>query len=239
MQIINKMTRTDYDPEAEGNTSTEEEEADRWGPDATAAEVEAAPVLAAGQRYDMPNIPEKQSEIEMVIFRAVVGNEIEVLRDLHDQGASFNIHEPGAGNTPLHIACSIGMRNMAQFLVERGAKINVKNLERKTPMHLLVERRWADLAKWLAYQKADLYSKDKFGKVGPLFSRLFGVIVSQCSSVTARLLSSLAERGTDRDCAAARARRGGGRRHSAGGRGDTVWKAATEDQHQGRNRNDR
>ncbi len=47
-----------------------------------------------GQRTDMPVIKEKQSDIEKVIFRAVVGNEIEVLRDLHDRGADFNIYEP-------------------------------------------------------------------------------------------------------------------------------------------------
>jgi hypothetical protein len=29
----------------------------------------------------------------------------------------------------------------------------------QTPLHLLVERRWADLAKWLVYQKADCYMK--------------------------------------------------------------------------------
>lgn len=56
------------------------------------------------------------------------------------------------------------MREMTQFLVERGAQVNVKNNERKTPLHLLVERRWADLAKWLVYQRADCYMKDKYGK---------------------------------------------------------------------------
>jgi hypothetical protein len=50
--------------------------------------------LQRGQRTDMPVIKEKQSDIEKVIFRAVVGNEIEVLRDLHDRGADFNIYEP-------------------------------------------------------------------------------------------------------------------------------------------------
>ena len=47
-----------------------------------------------GQRTDMPVIKEKQSDIEKVIFRAVVGNELAVLRDLHDRGADFNIYEP-------------------------------------------------------------------------------------------------------------------------------------------------
>lgn len=156
------MTRTDYDPDADGSSSSSEEA--RWGDEGAVEEAEPVAMLATGERNDMPVLPDKQSEIDIVIFRAVVGNEIEVLKDLSDSGASFNIYEPAAGNTPLHIACSIGMRAMAQFLVERGAKIDVKNLERKTPMHLLVERRWADLAKWLAYQKADLYAKDKFGK---------------------------------------------------------------------------
>ncbi len=64
-----------------------------------------------------------------------------------------------SGNTPLHIACNVGMRPMVQFLVERGAAVNAVNNERKTPLHLLVERRWADLAKWLVYQKADCFIK--------------------------------------------------------------------------------
>ncbi len=49
---------------------------------------------------------------------------------------------------------------MAQFLVERGAMINVNNNERKTPLHLLVERRWADLAK----SDLLLLDRDKHGK---------------------------------------------------------------------------
>ncbi len=108
--------------------------------------------------------PCARARAPQVIFRAVVGNEIEVLKDLHAKGADFNIYEPVNGNTPLHIACSIGMRHMAQFLVERGADVNVKNNDRKTPLHLLVERRWADLAKWLVYQRADPFLKDKDGK---------------------------------------------------------------------------
>ena len=63
----------------------------------------------------MPKIGERQTDIEKVIFRAVVGNEIEVLKDLHDRGADFNVFEPSAGNTPLHIACSIGMRVSSFF----------------------------------------------------------------------------------------------------------------------------
>ncbi len=50
------------------------------------------------------------------------------------------------------------------FLHMPLVQVNAKNNERKTPLHLLVERRWADLAKWLVYQQADPYLKDKYGK---------------------------------------------------------------------------
>ena len=53
------------------------------------------------------------------------------------------------------------MREIVQFLVERGAKMNVRNKDRKTPLHILVEKRWADLAKWLLFQGADPGLKDK------------------------------------------------------------------------------
>ena len=56
------------------------------------------------------------------------------------------------------------MRPVVQFLVERGAKLNVQNLERKTPLHILVEKKWADLAKWLLFQGADPLIKDKYLK---------------------------------------------------------------------------
>jgi len=104
--------------------------------------------------------PKMDGELEKMIFRAVIGRKVDILKDLYESGATFNIVDKDK-NTPLHLACEIGMREIVQFLVERGAKMNVRNKDKKTPLHILVEKRWADLAKWRLYQGADPGLRDK------------------------------------------------------------------------------
>jgi ankyrin repeat protein len=46
---------------------------------------------------------------------------------------------------------------MVQALVENGAKLNVRNKQKRTPLHILVQKRHADLAKWLVSQVSKLF----------------------------------------------------------------------------------
>ena len=88
LQVINEMTKTEYNTEGGGGEEEEEQQVvleddgggDRWGEqeqEAVANEPQYEQIQR-GQRTDMPKIGAKQSEVEKVIFRAVVGNEIEV-----------------------------------------------------------------------------------------------------------------------------------------------------------------
>ncbi len=119
--------------------------------------------MSRARSLDAPIVSTAQSELEQAVFRAVVGDDVEALEALHAAGANLTIFERSGGNTPLHIACSSGARRVARLLVELAADINARNNEQKTPLHSAVERKWADLAKWLVYQGADLYPKDRNG----------------------------------------------------------------------------
>jgi hypothetical protein len=55
---------------------------------------------------------------------------------LVDLGADVN-RDP-AGNTPLFGAVSLGYDNVVQYLVSKGANVNVKNKRGQTPLKLTV-----------------------------------------------------------------------------------------------------
>lgn len=46
--------------------------------------------------------PKLDGELEKMIFRAVIGRRVDILKDLHESGATFNIIDKDK-NTPLHL----------------------------------------------------------------------------------------------------------------------------------------
>ena len=64
----------------------------------------------------------------------------------------------------LHRACVSGQKEMVQKLVESGMNVNAKDEKGRTCLHLAVIMRYADLAKYLVYNRADPHIKDDSGK---------------------------------------------------------------------------
>jgi ankyrin repeat protein len=44
-------------------------------------------------------------------------------------------HVDDAGDSALHIACSKGRFEIIQYLVQKGANVNLKNIHGSTPLH--------------------------------------------------------------------------------------------------------
>ena len=59
------------------------------------------------------------------------------------------------GNRPLHEAVCHGL-NVVQLLVHRGAKVNVQNVDGKTPLHVAIERKHSDVVEFLLKAVADV-----------------------------------------------------------------------------------
>ncbi|KAH3764814.1 hypothetical protein Pelo_3328 [Pelomyxa schiedti] len=86
---------------------------------------------------------------------------------LLDCGVDVNMRDFDRNCTPLHFACSVGARGVIETLVARGADLNARDTFDRTPMHILIEKRYDTLAVWMARQGGDINSPDRKGN-GPV-----------------------------------------------------------------------
>lgn len=90
-------------------------------------------------------------------------NDLARVEELLDAGVDPNQTDVDQGNTPLHFAATNGAKQVMEFLVKRGAEINVQNKRGVTPLHTLVSKRYDALALWLVKQGASLELEDRRG----------------------------------------------------------------------------
>ncbi|KAJ7332662.1 hypothetical protein JRQ81_014842 [Phrynocephalus forsythii] len=69
-----------------------------------------------------------------------------------------------AHETLLHIAAAHGHNNIANYLISKGAKLEVKDKQGKTPLHVAAERGHGEVVKTLLQAGANMYSLDQEGK---------------------------------------------------------------------------
>jgi ankyrin repeat protein len=120
------------------------------------------------------------------------------------QGASVNVvDEKGlaplglAGLTPLGLAAAYGHRNIAEFLLDRGANVDVKSRDglEQTPLHLAAEQGNTDVAKLLIERGADVNARDIAGATPLGWAALRGhkniatFLIARGAIVNARALS--------------------------------------------------
>lgn len=89
--------------------------------------------LPANQEYV---IPEFSDTAEDRLFRAVWEGDVEVVRTA---GADVNLKDP-VGRTPLGIAAERGHADVAMFLVENGAEVNVTDANGNTPLIFIIHK---------------------------------------------------------------------------------------------------
>uniref|UniRef100_A0A8C2TKE2 Serine/threonine-protein phosphatase 6 regulatory ankyrin repeat subunit B-like n=1 Tax=Coturnix japonica TaxID=93934 RepID=A0A8C2TKE2_COTJA len=69
-----------------------------------------------------------------------------------------------SGETLLHVAASQGHLNVMEYLISKGAKLDVMDQKGRTPLHRAAEKGHGDAAKALLHRGAHMYSLDKEGK---------------------------------------------------------------------------
>ena len=89
-----------------------------------------------------------RSQEDEVVDKAARADPVEVVRMILDAGADVNASNDQE-NTALHLAALRGNDKVVQYLISRGAKLDVKNKQGKTPAEV-APKRTADLIAKLA-----------------------------------------------------------------------------------------
>jgi len=97
-------------------------------------------------------------------FRASRENDPAALKKFLSSGFKADLENPD-GDSALHIAASSGAENAANFLLERGLKIDLPGAAERTPLMVAVIADQTAMVRWLLRQGADPRAKDANGFV--------------------------------------------------------------------------
>ena len=73
---------------------------------------------------------------EIPLFRAIAQKDNEVVKQQINSGFDVNTKDEH-GETALHVAVQHGNLEMIRFLLEKGAKVNIKDAEKRTPLLMI------------------------------------------------------------------------------------------------------
>mmetsp|Transcript_49822 Transcript_49822/g.125253 ORF Transcript_49822/g.125253 Transcript_49822/m.125253 type:complete len:546 (+) Transcript_49822:188-1825(+) len=97
------------------------------------------------------------------LFHAAGMNNVKRLQEILASGVDVNQCDTDTGNNALHHAAQKGQRHALFFLVECGTDVNHQNKRGQTPLHLLINNRYTNLAVWLVKHGADIEIQDSRG----------------------------------------------------------------------------
>lgn len=94
------------------------------------------------------------AEKEHIIYAATAQGAEDVLKVFHEFKTDLTV-EYKPGGTPLHVACVCGHLNLAQYLIDQNADINM-SVKDGTPLTAAISGGWADVVELLISRKANL-----------------------------------------------------------------------------------
>ena len=103
---------------------------------------------------------EKQAE---VLFEAVAGNDLSKVRSGLKANPEWINAKDNIGFTPLHMAVTMGHREMAELLLVQGADVDARDTFGQTSLHQAARWGHKDLAEFLIAKGADVNAKDEAG----------------------------------------------------------------------------
>ncbi|PRP85010.1 ankyrin repeat-containing protein [Planoprotostelium fungivorum] len=96
-------------------------------------------------------------------FEAARDDDVQRLKNLIAKGVDVNVADEDTGSTALHVASLKGRRQVIEYLVGRGANVNVQNLRGVTPLYYLGQGHYTALAIFLICNGARLDIKCQRG----------------------------------------------------------------------------
>jgi serine/threonine-protein phosphatase 6 regulatory ankyrin repeat subunit B len=102
---------------------------------------------------------------ETALYQATKHNQTDVVKVLLQYGADTEIPRRHAGTriTPLHVACQLGLTEVAELLLQVGANVNCITHEGATPLHQAIGFGRQDIVDLLIKHGADTRAKDNNG----------------------------------------------------------------------------
>jgi ankyrin repeat protein len=97
-------------------------------------------------------------------FAISLGHKEVVVALLGSPNGLTRLDRPAEGFPPVWFAASLGNREMLEFLIANGAKVNAPDPFGRTGLHVAAGEGRADIVTSLLERKADVHAKDKYGQ---------------------------------------------------------------------------
>jgi ankyrin repeat protein len=97
------------------------------------------------------------------LVNAVYSENLDQIKALISKGAKINTKAKGSGETALHVAIGMGNVEIAEYLLTHGAKANIRDAKKRTPLMMLDEDATPELVNLLLRfgAKTNLVDKEK------------------------------------------------------------------------------
>ena len=119
-------------------------------------------------------------DLEDQLFKAILNNNVEIVKDMIEQGADVNAIITQTQETPLYIACTHGKREIILALLYNGAKANAKCYNNDTPLHEVCRYGYTEIIEDLLHYDADINAKNNQGNtplhIASLYCRIETII---------------------------------------------------------------
>ena len=116
-----------------------------------------------------PDLPD--SPVLRKFILAININDIAVVKDIIAKNPSICNSKGKMGEISLHYAAFKGNKEMINLLIAKGADVNAKENDFKTPFHLAAFASDPEIAKLLISKGALINAKDKDGKTALYYAR--------------------------------------------------------------------
>jgi ankyrin repeat protein len=128
------------------------------------------------------------------LIESVMYQDMEALKSLVENGTDVNYQDPQYGTTALMLACNYGFTDMAKFLLEHGAKVNIQAKNGATALTGAAQQS-LELVQILLDKGADIQLKTEEG-ITAFTNSIIGVLRG---SVTTEVAELLLEKGANVD----------------------------------------
>ena len=127
--------------------------------------------MAAAERAERAARMKMYSDIRSAEMAIRMNNIDELKRLVEVEGVSVDAVINGVFDTLLHEAAFAGSKEIVEYLISKGANLNIKNRQGETPLHKAAQFGRIEILKVLLHAGANYLEKDRFGQTPQQLAR--------------------------------------------------------------------